>query len=152
MEFEEQVAALKNRTKQFALRVIRLCQALPKNDECRAISRQLLRSATSIAANYRAACRGRSKPEFIAKIGIVVEEADETVLWIELLIEANLFPGEKLQPLLKEAKELLSIFAASQRTARMGNRGQFSKSPNQQINKSTNPNPMEQANDGQSIC
>jgi four helix bundle protein len=136
MEFEEQVAALKDRTKRFALRVIRLCQALPKTDECRAISRQLLRSSTSIAANYRAACRGRSKPEIIAKIGIVVEEADETVLWIELLIEANLFPYDKLQPLLKEANELVAIFATSQRTARFGIKGQFSKSPNQQINKS----------------
>jgi len=127
---------MKQRTKRFALRAIRLCQALPKSDECRTISRQLLRSATSIAANYRAACRARSKAEFIAKIGIVVEEADESVLWIELLVEANLVALSKLQPLLAEANELLAIFAASQRTARSGSQGQISKSTNQQMKKS----------------
>jgi four helix bundle protein len=135
-DFEQQVTAMKLRTKRFALRVIRMCQALPKTDECRTISRQLLRSATSIAANYRAACRGRSKAEFVAKIGIVVEEADESVLWIELLVEADLVPLAKLQPLLTEASELLAIFAASQRTARSGSKGQISKSTIQQMKKS----------------
>jgi four helix bundle protein len=113
-----------------------MCQALPKTDECRTISRQLLRSATSIAANYRAACRARSKAEFTAKIGIVVEEADESVLWIELLVESELVSLPKLQPLLAEATELLAIFAASQRTARSGSKGQISKSTNQQMKKS----------------
>ena len=135
MSFEEQVAALKTRTKQFALRVIKMCQAIPKTDESRTMTRQLLRSATSVAANYRAACRARSKAEFVAKIGIVVEEADETVFWIELLGDAKVVEIQRLQPILKEANELLAIFSASQRTAR-ATKGQFSKSPNQQINKS----------------
>jgi four helix bundle protein len=135
-DFEQQVTAMKQRTKRFALRGIRMCQPLPKTDECRTISRQLLRSATSIAANYRSACRARSKAEFIAKMGIVVEESDESVLWIELFIEADLVPSAKLQPLLGEANELLAIFAASQRTARGGSKGQISKSTNQPMKKS----------------
>ncbi|MGH9789756.1 MAG: four helix bundle protein [Candidatus Acidiferrales bacterium] len=74
---------LKKRTKQFAIRVIKLFRSLPKTEEARIIGRQLLRSATSVAANYRAVCRARSKPEFIAKLGLVVEEADESALWLE---------------------------------------------------------------------
>jgi four helix bundle protein len=82
------------------------------------ISNQILRSATSIAANYRACGRARSKAEFIAKIGIVIEEADETVLWLELLIESQIVSAERMESLLTEANELLSIFSASGRTAK----------------------------------
>ncbi|HSP93976.1 MAG TPA: four helix bundle protein [Thermoanaerobaculia bacterium] len=96
---------------------IRLVQALPKSEEARVIGRQLLRSATSVAANYRAAGRARSKPEFVAKIGIVVEEADESILWLELLAEAAIIPRQKTEPLLQEANQILAMFVASRRTA-----------------------------------
>jgi four helix bundle protein len=109
---------VRNRTKQFAIRIVRLFRLLPKTDEARTIGRQLLRSGTSVAANYRAVCRARSKAEFIAKIGIVVEEADETVFWLELLVDTNIVTEEKLRDLLREANELVAIFAASQQTAR----------------------------------
>lgn len=109
---------LRDRTKQFAIRIIRLSQELPNTEQARVIGRQLLRSGTSVAANYRAVCRARSKAEFISKIGIVVEEADESVFWLELLVDTNIVPRNKLDELLKEANELLAIFAASQRTAR----------------------------------
>jgi four helix bundle protein len=89
---------LKARTKQFALRIIKLVGALPKTIEGRAISNQLVRCGTSVAANYRAACRARSKIEFIAKMGVVLEEADETQLWLELIIEAKLVPAKRVQP------------------------------------------------------
>jgi four helix bundle protein len=82
------------------------------------LGKQLLRCGTSVAANYRAVCRARSKAEFVAKIGIVVEEVDETVLWLELMTESGIVEAEKTQALLKEANELTAIFAASQRTAR----------------------------------
>lgn len=109
---------LKKRTKQFVIRVIKLFRSLPKTEEARIIGRQLLRSATSVAANYRAVCRARSKPEFIAKLGLVVEEADESALWLELLVEAAIEPEDRLDGLMPESRELLGIFAASQRTAR----------------------------------
>lgn len=116
MEF--QATELKSRTKQFAIRVVKLFRALPKSDEARIIGKQVLRSGTSVAANYRAACRARSKAEFIAKIGVVVEEADETVFWLELLVETGIVSSERMSDLLAEANELLAIFAASQHTAR----------------------------------
>ncbi len=109
---------LKERTKQFAIRVVHLFRALPKSDEAKVIGRQLLRSGTSVAANYRAVCRSRSKAEFISKIGVVVEEADETVLWLELLVDIEIVAQDKMKSLLKEANELLAIFAASQSTAK----------------------------------
>ena len=110
--------ALKNRTKHFAVRIIKLFRALPKNEEARIIGKQVLRSGTSIAANYRAVCRARSNAEFIAKIGIVVEETDETVFWLELLAETEIISARKLESLLNEANQLLAIFAASQLTAK----------------------------------
>ena len=110
--------ALKVRTKDFALRVLRLYRSLPRTEEARILGRQLLRSSTSIGANYRAACRGRSRAEFVAKLGIVLEEADETVFWLELFQEGNIFPTGKLCDLLLEANELVAIFASSVRTAR----------------------------------
>ena len=109
---------LKHRTKAFAIRIVKLFRSLPKTEEARIIGRQVLRSGTSVAANYRAGCRARSKAEFISKIGVVVEEADETVCWLEMLIETKIVSAQKLADLLKEANELLAIFAASQRTAR----------------------------------
>ena len=109
---------LKKRTKAFSIRIVKLFRALPTTDEARVIGRQVLRSGTSFAANYRAVCRARSKAEFVAKIGVVVEEADETVFWLELLNDLGIITVSKLQALLQEANELLAIFAASQRTAR----------------------------------
>ena len=109
---------LKIRTKQFAIRVIRLSRALPRNEEARVLGKQLLRSATSVGANYRGACRSRSRAEFIAKLGVVLEEADETVFWLELLFEADIVGQARLAPLIKEAEELTSIFVASLRTAK----------------------------------
>ena len=109
---------LKDRTKQFALRVMRLYRALPRREEARIIGRQLLRSGTSVGANYRAACRARSKAEFVAKLGIVLEESDETVFWLELLQESSLVSAQKLAPLVQEARELTAIFVTSLCTAK----------------------------------
>ena len=108
---------MKARTKVFALRILRLYRSLP-TEEARILGRQLLRSSTSIGANYRAACRGRSRAEFAAKLGIVLEEADETVFWLELIQEGNIFPAEKLRELVREANELVSIFVVSARTVK----------------------------------
>jgi len=109
---------LKDRTKQFALRVIRLVAALPKTIEGKAIGRQLVSSGTSVGANYRSACRGRSRAEFIAKLGIVEEEADESAFWMELIIENELLKNELVEPLLKEANELVAIMVSSRKSAR----------------------------------
>jgi four helix bundle protein len=111
---------LKTLTKKFALRIIKVSRALPRCPEPRVIGYQLLRSGTSVAANYRAACRGRSRPEFLAKIGIVVEEADETVFWLEMLTEAGLVRGELLGDIISEANQLVAIFSASQLTVKPG--------------------------------
>lgn len=108
---------LKARTKLFALRILKLVAALPKNIEGRAIANQLVRCGTSVAANYRAACRARSKLEFVAKMGVVLEEADETQLWLELIIEGKLLPSERIQSLLNEANELVAIFVTSRKSA-----------------------------------
>src|SRR5213082_3724974 len=91
---------LKERTKRFALRVMRLVDALPKSAKGRALASQLVRSGTSVAANYRASCRARSRAEFISKIGVVEEEADETALWLELIIDDKILPQKKITPLL----------------------------------------------------
>ena len=112
---------LKERTKQFALRVIALVDALPNTTAGRAIGNQLVRSGTSVGANYRAACRGRSKAEFAAKIGTVAEEADESAFWMELIMEAGLMKSELVVPLHGEADELTAIFTASARTAKANN-------------------------------
>src|ERR1700716_4342295 len=101
---------LKARTKHFALRVLKLVGALPKTIEGRAIANQLVRCGTSVAANYRATCRARSQSEFVAKMGVVLEEADETQLWLELIIEGKLLPAKRVAPLLKETGELVAIF------------------------------------------
>ena len=117
MNGESQADALKSRTKTFALGVLALFRSLPRTTEARVLGSQLLRSGTSVAANYRAACRARSKLEFIAKMGVVVEEADESVFWLELLSEGGVMRSEATVSLLKEANQLVAIFAASRRTA-----------------------------------
>ena len=114
----DRAKALQDRTKEFAIRVVRMFRSLPKTDEARILGKQVLRSATSVAANYRAACRSRSKAEFTAKMGVVVEETDETVFWLELLVETGVVPMSKMEGLVSEANELVAIFAASRRTAR----------------------------------
>lgn len=103
---------LQYRTKQFALRVIRLVSVLPKNTAGIAISRQLIRSGTSVAANTRAAFRGRSKKEYRAKLGIVVEEADESLFWMELLVEGKIISQNELNDLMEETNALISIFVS----------------------------------------
>jgi four helix bundle protein len=110
--------ALKLRTKQFALRIIQLVQSLPKNPTADVIGRQLLRSGTSVGANYRSACRARSAADFIAKMGIVEEEADESLFWMELLIENKLIKEENLELSMKEADEILAITVSSIKTAK----------------------------------
>ncbi|MBA2493393.1 MAG: four helix bundle protein [Acidobacteria bacterium] len=109
---------LLQRTKTFALRVIKLVNALPNTSAGRAIGNQLIRSGTSVASNYRAACRGRSKAEFIAKLGTVEEEADESCLWLELIIESGLMEEKSVASLLQEASELTAIFAKSRISAK----------------------------------
>ncbi len=109
---------LRTRTRQFALRVIRLVRILPRNIEGRVIGQQLLRCGTAVAANYRAACRARSRAEFIAKLGIVVEEADETVFWLDMLLESETIKAHHIHDLAREAIELLRIFSAARQTTR----------------------------------
>ena len=108
---------LLQRTKQFALRIFKLVGALPQTIQGRAVAAQLIRSGTSVAANYRAACRARSKAEFVAKLGIVEEEADETAFWLELIIETSLLSPTKVKPLLTEASEIVAIMTSSKKTA-----------------------------------
>lgn len=109
---------LKKRTKQFALRMMRLVDALPNTTAGRAIGNQIIRSGTSVGANYRAACRGRSKAEFIAKLGVVVEEADECCFWLELIVDGESLPKDEVDPLLLEANELTAIFVSSVKTSK----------------------------------
>lgn len=109
MESIEKIEAFKFRTKMLALRVIKLFQSLPKTDEARIIGKQLLRSSTSVAANYRGSCRSRSDAEFFSKISIVLEEADETLFWLEILYEAEIVSQDRLQSLLNEYEEVVKI-------------------------------------------
>jgi len=108
---------MKARTKQFALRIMKLADSLPRTASDRVLAGQIVRSGTSVAANYRAAGKGRSKSEFIAKLGIAEEEADETQFWLELIIESGIVPATRLEPLLQEARELTAIIAASRISA-----------------------------------
>lgn len=108
---------LKQRTKEFALRILKLVDTLPNRISARVLANQIARSGTSVAANYRAACRGRSKAEFISKLGIAEEEADETELWLELIEEHGLVSAGKLAALRQEAGELTAIIASSRITA-----------------------------------
>ncbi len=109
--------ALRNRTKEFALRVIHLSEALPETRTGRIVVSQLIRSGTSVGANYRAACRARSPKDFVNKLGIIIEEADESAYWMELIVEAKLISERRAANLLKEANELTAIFTASHKTA-----------------------------------
>lgn len=109
---------LKDRTKKFAIDVIRLTRKIRKDKiEARIIVRQLIKAATSVGSNYRAACRGRSKKEFIAKLGIVIEEGDESMFWLEVIRDTNLLRAELVAPLLKEAEEIVKIVVKSNQTA-----------------------------------
>src|SRR4051812_176791 len=108
---------LLQRTKQFALRIFKLVGALPQTIQGKAVAARLIRSGTSVAANYRAACRARSKAEFVANLGVVEEEADETAFWLELIIETELVPSAKVKPLLIEAREIVGIMVSSKKTA-----------------------------------
>jgi len=109
---------MKKRTKQFALRIIRLCESLPDTPVGRVIRGQLLRGGTGVGANYRAACRAKSKPDFVSKMGTVEEETDETMYWMELVIEAGLMKEKLLSELYHEADEILSIVVSSIKSAR----------------------------------
>ncbi|MBM4167061.1 MAG: four helix bundle protein [Ignavibacteria bacterium] len=109
---------LKTRTKQFALRVIKLVNALPKTLVGKVIGNQLLRSGTSVGANYRAVCLARSNADFISKLGIVLEETDESSYWMELILEAELMTLDRMKEIMQEAKELTKIFMASLKTSK----------------------------------
>jgi four helix bundle protein len=109
---------LRARTRAFSLRVVKLVQSLPKNMVADVMGKQVLRSATSVGANYRAVCRAQSDAMFISKLSIVVEEADETVYWLELIRDAGLVKPELLAELIDEAEQILKIMAASRKTAR----------------------------------
>ena len=123
---------LKDRTKQFALRIIKLCAALPGNYIGRAIGNQLVRCGSSVGANYRAACRARSRAEFLSKLGIVEEESDESIFWMELIIDSEMIKKELVKPLLNEANELTAIFVQSIKSARQNS--QILKSSNKKQN------------------
>jgi four helix bundle protein len=114
----QKAAELKQRTKLFAIRIVKLFSSLPHTPDAQTLGKQVLRSGTSVAANYRAVCRARSKAEFISKMGIVLEEADETVFWLELLNETDVLRPERTMDLLKEPNQLLAIFGASLRTSK----------------------------------
>lgn len=109
---------LLQRTKHFALRTLRVSEALPQSFAARHIGGQLLRAGTSVGANYRAACRARSRADMAAKLAIVEEEADECIFWMEMLIEAEVLPASRLADLLREANEILAITVASRKTLR----------------------------------
>jgi four helix bundle protein len=111
-------AEFKKRTKSFAIKAIRLVESLPETTAGRIIGRQLIRSGTSVGANYRAACRARSTAEFIAKMGIVEEECDETLYWMEIISETGLIEKDRLNELVGEANEILSMVVSSIKTAR----------------------------------
>jgi four helix bundle protein len=116
----EKQAALQERTKQFALASIRLSRSMRVSFEGRHIAGQFLRSSTSVAANYRATCRSRSRREFVARLGVVVEEGDEALFWLDLAKGANLVSGEGFNRLRQEANELVAIFTAARSTAEKG--------------------------------
>jgi four helix bundle protein len=109
---------LKMRTKEFEKRFIKLCRSLPRSDEGYLIRRQIFKSGTSVGANYRAACRARSKADFVSKLGIVLEKCDETPYWLEIIVETEIIKHKLLMPLMKENNELVAIFVSSLQTAK----------------------------------
>jgi four helix bundle protein len=108
------------RTMQFGLRIIRVVESLPNLQTARVIGKQLLRAGTAVGANYRSALRGRSRADFVAKMGIVEEECDEALYWMQMLIEAGIVKASRLSELLREANEIIAIVVSSIRTARAG--------------------------------
>ena len=113
---------MKKRTKAYSNRIVKVSEALPKNWIAQTLGKQLLRCGTSVGSNYRAVCRAKSNPDFINKLRIVEEECDESLFWMELLVDNNLIKAERLKGLMTEANELLSIFVASAKTARASGR------------------------------
>jgi four helix bundle protein len=113
---------LRRRSRQFAVDVVRFCRTLPRTDEARIVGRQLLRSGTGIGSNYRAACRPRSDADFIAKLGIAIEESDETGFWLEVIVEAEIVKARTTEALYRECDELTRILVASRETARRNSR------------------------------
>src|ERR1041385_5272792 len=118
MKTRNQARQLQERTKKFAIRIVKAFSRLPKDEAMRIIGRQFLRSGTSLAANYRATCRARSAADFISKVSVVTEETDEALFWFELLVEAELVSSKLLEPLMAECAELLKIFSTSLATAK----------------------------------
>jgi four helix bundle protein len=116
MEKDDFIEVFKKRTKQLTLRCIKVFQALPKTEEARIIGKQFLRSATSVGANYRAVCRARSQNEFFAKLSITIEEADETLFWIEILIESEIFSEAKMNDLVNELTEIIKVLSKARKT------------------------------------
>ncbi|MFB3815376.1 MAG: four helix bundle protein [Terriglobales bacterium] len=123
----EAAEELRSRTKRFANRIVRLCEAMRNNPTGRPIANQLIRSGTSVGANYRAACRSRSEAEFVARTAVALEEADETAYWPELLVEAGVVPTRRMPELMKECDELIRIFSAARHTTQARIRSQNSK-------------------------
>ena len=111
---------LKQRTKMFSLRVLKLTGALPKTVDGRAVAQQLVRCGMSVGANYRSVCRARSKTESRSRLAIVEEEADESAFWLEIIVESEMLKSERVEPLLREANELVAIMASSIQTSRRG--------------------------------
>jgi four helix bundle protein len=111
---------MRGRTKEMALRVVRLAEALPKRPGALAIRGQIIRSSMSVAANYRAAQRGRTRREFLAKLGVALEECDETVFWLEMIQDAGLFSPHRVQPLIEEATQIVKILSAAKSTMKTG--------------------------------
>jgi four helix bundle protein len=126
---------LRERTKRFGSRSIKLCQNLPLNRYAQTLGLQFMRAATSVAANYRAACHARSRAEFLSKLCIVLEEADESSLWLEYLVEAQFVAQRRAEQLLREANEITRIFAAARKTARGRRRVDQTTLPNNPITK-----------------
>ncbi len=120
---------LKDKCKKFALRIFKLTDSLPNSKAANVIANQILRSSTSVGANYRAACRARSKADFISKITIVEEEADETLFWLELIHESGMIKYERLKSLMKDADELVAIFTSSGKTAKYNNPKSTTRNP-----------------------
>ena len=112
------VASLQNRTKQFVLRSIKVFKALPSTEEARIIGKQFIRSASSVGANYRAVCRARSQNEFFAKLSVTIEEADESLFWLEIISESGILPIEKLTALMLEAEELIKILSKARKNTK----------------------------------
>jgi four helix bundle protein len=115
---------LRRRTKRFALQVMDLCGTLPHAPQARVIANQVLRSATSVGANYRAACRSRSRAEFASRLAVVIEEADETVYWLELLAEGGLVTSSSVQELISEAEQFVRMFSSARQTTQAQRRNQ----------------------------